>query len=34
MDALMNHVRSLSGKHEFADDFSIIEFRFDAPPAP
>jgi len=29
MDSLMAHVRSLSGKQEFADDFSIIEFRFD-----
>jgi sigma-B regulation protein RsbU (phosphoserine phosphatase) len=30
MDALVTHVRELSGKDEFADDFSIIEFRFDA----
>lgn len=30
MDALMAHVRALSGRHEFADDFSIIEFRFDS----
>jgi sigma-B regulation protein RsbU (phosphoserine phosphatase) len=29
MDALMSHVYSLSGKHEFADDFSIVEFRFE-----
>ena len=29
MDALMSHVRSLSGKTEFADDFSIVEFRFE-----
>ena len=28
MDALMAHVRALSGRHEFADDFSIIEFQF------
>jgi sigma-B regulation protein RsbU (phosphoserine phosphatase) len=27
MDALMAHVRSLSGKSEFADDFSIVELR-------
>ena len=31
MDALMSHVRALSGKNEFADDFSIVEFRFEAP---
>ena len=29
MDTLMAHVRALSGQHEFADDFSIIEFRID-----
>ena len=29
MDALMAHVRALSGKHEFADDFSIVEFQFE-----
>jgi sigma-B regulation protein RsbU (phosphoserine phosphatase) len=31
MDTLMTHVRTLSGKNEFADDFSIVEFRFEAP---
>ncbi len=29
MDTLVGHVRALSGKHEFADDFSIVEFRFE-----
>jgi sigma-B regulation protein RsbU (phosphoserine phosphatase) len=29
MDVLMGHVRTLSGKTEFADDFSIVEFRFE-----
>jgi len=29
MDTLMAHVRALSGKQEFADDFSIVEFRFE-----
>lgn len=29
MDTLMEHVRSLSGKQEFADDFSIMELRFE-----
>jgi sigma-B regulation protein RsbU (phosphoserine phosphatase) len=33
MDALMGHVRSLSGKNEFADDFSIVEFRIEGQPA-
>jgi sigma-B regulation protein RsbU (phosphoserine phosphatase) len=28
MDALIDHVRALSGTHEFADDFSIVELRF------
>ena len=28
MDMLMDHVRSLSGKDEFADDFSIVQFKF------
>ena len=28
MDTLMSHVRALSGKDEFADDFSIVELRF------
>jgi sigma-B regulation protein RsbU (phosphoserine phosphatase) len=31
MDRLIEHVRSLSGHEEFADDFSIVELRF-APP--
>jgi sigma-B regulation protein RsbU (phosphoserine phosphatase) len=30
MDALIDHDRELSGSHEFADDFSIVEFRFEA----
>jgi sigma-B regulation protein RsbU (phosphoserine phosphatase) len=30
MDALMAHVRDLSGSQEFADDFSIVEFKFGA----
>jgi sigma-B regulation protein RsbU (phosphoserine phosphatase) len=30
MDALVEHARAISGKTEFADDFSIAEFRFDA----
>jgi sigma-B regulation protein RsbU (phosphoserine phosphatase) len=30
MDRLMAHVRALSGRVEFADDFSIIEFRFES----
>lgn len=30
MSALMDHVRELGGKDEFADDFSIIEFRFES----
>ncbi len=30
MDSLMNHVRQLSGKYEFADDFSIVEMGFDS----
>jgi len=29
MDTLMDHVRQLSGKDEFADDFSIVEYRFE-----
>ena len=29
MDRLMAHVRALSGREDFADDFSIIEFRFE-----
>jgi sigma-B regulation protein RsbU (phosphoserine phosphatase) len=29
MDALVSHVRELSGRTEFADDFSIVEFRFE-----
>jgi hypothetical protein len=28
MDALVAHVRAISGRTEFADDFSIVEFRF------
>ena len=28
MDALVRHVRELSGTDEFADDFSIVEFQF------
>src|SRR5262249_11307412 len=28
MDGLVDHVRELSGSHEFADDFSIVEFHF------
>jgi sigma-B regulation protein RsbU (phosphoserine phosphatase) len=28
MEALMSHVRGLSGKEEFADDFSIVELTF------
>ncbi len=30
MDTLMAHVRALSGQHDFADDFSIVEFRFES----
>jgi phosphoserine phosphatase RsbU/P len=30
MDELMAHLRALSGKHEFADDFSIVEFQFES----
>ena len=30
MDALMAHVRALSGKHEFADDLSIVEIHFES----
>lgn len=29
MDGLMNHVHTLSGQSDFADDFSIIEFSYD-----
>lgn len=28
MDRLLSHGREISGRHDFADDFSIIEFRF------
>jgi hypothetical protein len=28
MDKLIEHVRSLRGSHQLADDFSIIEVRF------
>ena len=28
MDRLMTHVRTLSGRSDFADDFSIVEFGF------
>jgi sigma-B regulation protein RsbU (phosphoserine phosphatase) len=30
MDTLIAHVRELSGRHEFADVFSMIEFRFES----
>jgi sigma-B regulation protein RsbU (phosphoserine phosphatase) len=30
MDALIAHARQLSGRDEFADDFSMIEFRFES----
>ena len=29
MDALTQHGRELMGKHDFADDFSIVELRFE-----
>ena len=29
MDALTEHGRKLMGRHDFADDFSIVELRFD-----
>jgi sigma-B regulation protein RsbU (phosphoserine phosphatase) len=28
MDRLIAHTRSLQGRHEFADDFSIVDFQF------
>ncbi|MFO0907803.1 MAG: SpoIIE family protein phosphatase [Isosphaeraceae bacterium] len=30
IDALVAHVRQISGRDDFADDFSMVEFRFEA----
>jgi phosphoserine phosphatase RsbU/P len=31
IERLIAHVRSLSGRSDFVDDFSMIEFRFEPP---